>query len=51
MAFKIYTHIYYCEDIEISELMVNKTRGIDQVTTNNHNLGLVSWETEEEMGR
>jgi len=38
MAFMIYTHIYYCEGIEISELMINKTCGIDQVTINNHTI-------------
>jgi len=38
MVFMIYTYIYYCEGIEISELMINKTCGIDLVTINNHTI-------------
>ena len=38
MAFMIYTYSYYCEGIKISELMINKTCGIDQVTINNHTI-------------
>lgn len=38
MAFMIYTYIYYYEGTEISELTINKTCRIDQVTINNHTI-------------